>query len=77
MSLPLRQELPLAETWDLSLLYKDQAAYEVAVEDLKKQVTEFEANYAGTLDQTQQLEKALPTTRLFKWLFLGFHIMVR
>ena len=26
MSLPLRQELPLAETWDLSLLYQDQAA---------------------------------------------------
>ena len=59
MSLPLRQELPLAETWDLSLLYKDQAAYEAAVEDLKKQVTEFEANYAGTLGQAQQLEKAL------------------
>ena len=54
MSLPLRQELPLAETWDLSLLYKDQAAYEAAVEDLKKQVTEFEANYAGTLGQAQQ-----------------------
>ena len=61
MSLPLRQELPLAETWDLSLLYKDQAAYEAAVEDLKKQVTEFEANYAGTLGQAQQLEKALAT----------------
>lgn len=59
MSLPLRQELPLAETWDLSLLYQDQAAYEVAVEGLKKQVTEFEANYAGTLGQAQQLEKAL------------------
>ena len=59
MSLPLRQELPLAETWDLSLLYQDQAAYEAAVEGLEKQVTEFEANYAGTLGQAQQLEKAL------------------
>ena len=59
MSLPLRQELPLAETWDLSLLYQDQAAYEAAVEGLKKQVTEFEANYAGTLGQAYSDRKSV------------------
>ena len=55
--LPLRSELPLELTWQLELLYADQAAYESALEEFKSKVTEFATSYNGKLaDQTLLLK---------------------
>lgn len=47
--LPLRSELPLELTWQLELLYKDQAAYESALSEFKEKVSAFATKYNGQL----------------------------
>lgn len=47
--LPLRTELPVEETWDLSLLFKNQAEYLAAVAEVKASVTHFKEQYQGKL----------------------------
>lgn len=51
--LPLRSELPIELTWQLELLYPDQAAYEATLDTFKQAVSTFAAKYNGNLsDQT-------------------------
>lgn len=58
-NLPLRQELPLEETWDLSLLFKNQQDYEEAVERLIQLVEDFNSTYEGTLNNPSLLKQSL------------------
>lgn len=47
--LPLRSALPLELTWQLELLYADQAAYETDLAEFKEKVTTFSEKYNGKL----------------------------
>ncbi|MDO4432765.1 MAG: oligoendopeptidase F [Aerococcaceae bacterium] len=58
-TLPLRQDLPIEETWDLTLLFKTQDDYEEAVDVLKQDVLNFVKNYAEQLAQESKLLAAL------------------
>ncbi|PMB83798.1 oligoendopeptidase F [Dolosicoccus paucivorans] len=58
-NLPLRQEVPLEETWDLSLLFDDQQTYEKAVERLIQLVEDFNATYEGALNDLSLLKQSL------------------
>ena len=57
--LPLRNELDPQYTWDLSLLFKDQAAYEAGVQVLKAAVSDFKQKYKGQLQNPQVILSAL------------------
>ena len=62
-SIPLRKEVPLADTWDLGSLYSTEAAWEADYNQLKTSVSEAE-KYRGTLGiDAGSLLKAL------NWLF--------
>lgn len=59
-ALPLRKELPVEETWDLSHLFQTQEEYEQAVQTLKEDVESFVQKYEGRLSQVPMLLEALP-----------------
>lgn len=54
-----RHELKREETWDLSLLYKSQADYEIALTKFKEEVKDFQTNYQGQLNQVEIIIKSL------------------
>ncbi len=49
-ALPLRHEVPEADTWDLSRLFPDDAAWEAALQDFEQRMTDVDA-FQGTLQQ--------------------------
>ena len=55
--LPTRESLPAEMTWDLTLIFKDDAAFDDAFEALKTKLTEV-SEYQGTLDQGAPAFKA-------------------
>lgn len=57
--LPHRTEVPTAETWDLSDLYADSAAYEKAIHALYQDAQGFKAQYEGQLNQLDTIKKGL------------------
>ncbi|MBT2832249.1 oligoendopeptidase F [Staphylococcus coagulans] len=57
--LPHRTEVPTAETWDLSDLYADSAAYEKAIHALYQDAQSFKAQYEGQLNQLDTIKKGL------------------
>lgn len=57
--LPLRSELPKELTWDLTLLYKDQAAFDAGMDEVKALVENFKTQYQGQLTSAEQVAKAL------------------
>lgn len=57
--LPMRSELPLELTWQLELLYPNQAAYESALEEFKAKVTDFATMYNGKLADQALFLKSL------------------
>ncbi|WP_124058389.1 oligoendopeptidase F [Vaginisenegalia massiliensis] len=79
--LPLRQELVQEETWDLSLLFADQTAFETAMAELKEQADHF-VTYKGRLDQKDILLSALEAyeklsilaTRVFHYASLAYEV---
>ena len=54
---PLRSEIPVADTWDLSPLYKSDAAWERAFRKLEKRVPEFES-FRGKLGKSAKMLRA-------------------
>lgn len=60
-ALPLRSELPIEETWDLSLLFATQEDFEQAYQQLKVLVKDFQETYQGKLAQKEVLVEALKT----------------
>lgn len=59
MGLPLRKELKLEETWDLSLLFEDQASYEEAVAIIKEDIETFVDSYQGKLGSSDLTGQAI------------------
>ena len=59
--LPLRSELPKELTWDLTLLFKDQAAFEAALTEVKAKVTEFKETFQGLIKKAKDVEAGLIT----------------
>lgn len=57
--LPLRKELPIEETWDLSLLFADQSLYEEEVASLRSAILQFRDAYQGQLNTVTNIEQAL------------------
>ncbi|MDO4775348.1 MAG: oligoendopeptidase F [Aerococcaceae bacterium] len=57
-TLPLRTEVPIHETWDLSLLFNSQQDYEVAVQQLKDAAVSFVNQYEGKLKDVNVLLEA-------------------
>ncbi|MRI81981.1 oligoendopeptidase F [Aerococcaceae bacterium DSM 109653] len=57
--LPLRQELPVEETWQLELLFDSQATYEEALGKFKLQLTQFVETYNGKLAEEEVLLASL------------------
>ena len=50
-TVPKRSEIPVELTWDLSLIFKDEAAFEAAFAKIESQAADFAA-YQGTLGQS-------------------------
>ena len=57
--LPLRQELPVEETWQLELLFDSQETYEEALGKFKLQLTQFVETYNGKLAEEGALLASL------------------
>jgi oligoendopeptidase F len=49
--LPTRDQVPVEDTWDLSVVYADNEAWEQEYEQIKSQISQFEA-FRGTLSQS-------------------------
>lgn len=58
-ALPLRKDVPVAETWDLSLLFENQTAYNQAIELVKEQAALFKEKYVGKLNEVVTIVTAL------------------
>lgn len=59
MALPLRKDLKIEETWDLSLLFDNQESYEEAVSQLKLDLEAFANNYKGKLANKELISQAI------------------
>lgn len=58
-TLPKRSEVKLEETWDLSLLFKNQDEFDEAVNKLKTDAENFNTTYAGKLSSVETLLASL------------------
>lgn len=56
-----RADVPEELTWDLTALYETKEDFEAAVEELKKAVDQFIADYEGKLTETSIIVEALKT----------------
>lgn len=54
-----RAEVPVEQTWDTSALYETKAAFDQAVEELKKSVTKLATDYEGKLTDAETIISAL------------------
>lgn len=57
--LPLRNEVPMEEKWDLSLLFPNQISYEEALEELSQRVADFHNEYKGELKDLTKLKQSI------------------
>ena len=58
-ALPLRKDVPVNETWDMSLLFPTQEAFIEALEQMYKKVDAFAKEYKGKLTSSSLLTNAL------------------
>ena len=59
MTLPLRQDLNVEETWDLSLLFGNQEAYEAELEQIKQDIEDFVKRFHNKLQDTETIVEAI------------------
>ncbi len=59
MMLTARKDVPVAETWDLGLIFPNDDAMWEALEELKKAVESFAGTYDGKLDTAQSIVRCL------------------
>ncbi len=59
MSLPKRNEVPVAQTWDLSTLFDSNDVFYAQLEKTIARTKKFNQEYAGTLYDTSKIESAL------------------
>ncbi len=58
-AMPKRQDIDVQETWDTSLIYPSDQAFQTALSDYKTRVKAFEANYKGKLSTVDLIIAAL------------------
>lgn len=54
-----RNEVALEEKWDLTLLYKSEEDYQKAIESTDVSISNFISSYAGKIETSKELKKAL------------------
>lgn len=54
-----RQDVPLESTWDLSLLFETEEAFEQAIENVEKEVDDFVVRYNNKIEDSKQINQAL------------------
>ena len=59
MELCVRKDVPVSETWDLSLIYPDEKTMWEALEETKRMVKTLSETYAGKLDTADRIVKCL------------------
>lgn len=59
-ALPLRKDVPVSETWDLSLLFATEEAFEKELRQLETDVAAFVKEYTGTLTSRERICLSLP-----------------
>ena len=59
MELLARKDVPVEQTWDLSLIYPDEAAMWAELEQLKTAVKGFAETYAGNLNRAEAIVRCL------------------
>ncbi|MBR4500327.1 MAG: oligoendopeptidase F [Clostridia bacterium] len=59
MELCARADVPVNETWDLSLIYPDEKTMWEALEETKGMVKKLSENYSGKLDTAERIVKCL------------------
>ena len=59
MELRARKDVPVAETWDLSLIFKEEKLMWEALEGLKAETAVFVERYAGKLNTSEQIVACL------------------
>ena len=59
MELRARKDVPVAETWDLSLIFKEEKLMWEALEGLKAETAAFVERYAGKLNTAEQIVACL------------------
>ncbi|HCZ4060731.1 TPA: oligoendopeptidase F [Staphylococcus aureus] len=57
--LPLREDVPVSETWDLVDLFKDDQQHYESIDALVQQANQFHHTYATTLNSIEQINTAL------------------
>ncbi|MBD3948617.1 oligoendopeptidase F [Tuanshanicoccus lijuaniae] len=57
--LPLREALPVEETWDLSLLFKDSQAYHESISETQELILSFEERFKGHLNDVETIINSL------------------
>lgn len=63
MKLPMRNEVPVELTWDLSSIYPNEEAYLKDTEKLKQLSSEIEKNYKGQLNTAEKINQCLDAYR--------------
>lgn len=78
MGLPKRNELSEEETWDISLLYKNQLAFEADVTLFKEKLNNFHSSYQNKLTNVEEISKAIMAlndlTILLDWITSYGHL---
>ena len=59
MKLAARKDVPVEETWDLSLIFPDEKAMWDTLEQTKEKVRRFAEAYAGKLNDAETIVKCL------------------
>lgn len=65
MKLPARKDVPVQETWDLTLLYRTEQDYISAVEELKRLADSIETKYRGKLGEPDTIVHCLDSFEQF------------
>lgn len=59
MKLSARKDVPVGETWDLSLIFASEAKFEAAVEKVKSLADTLDTAYRGSLDTPERIAECL------------------
>lgn len=74
-SLPIRKEVPINETWDLSAIFKDEKALKESQAELTEKTKVFKELYQGKLKQSKDSDFILQAIQDYEKLyFIAIHI---
>ena len=59
MAFPLRKDVPVEQTWDLTHLFETEAQFEAALAEIITSATQFEQRFSGQLTNAQAIVEAI------------------